>query len=100
LAGGVRPRQTLNLSATWLPAGADQRELLVRAGRRTESPDCFRCADSAARVDQALAAFAGLSWAHRLGRAGGLEVRVSGEHRREAAAARTPTPAASHLDLT
>src|SRR5262249_21152024 len=100
LAGGGRARQTLTLTTTWLPAGSDRLQLPVVAGRGTGAPDRVRCTHPGRRVDQALAAFAGLSWAHRLGRAGGLEVRLSGEHRREAAAPRTPTPAASHLNLT
>jgi hypothetical protein len=97
-AGGLA-RQALALTTTWLPTGSDRLDLLVLAGRRTESPDCFRCTESAARVDQTLGAFIGLSWAHGLGPAAALELRLSGEHHRGSAGARSPTSAPSHLDL-
>ncbi len=100
LAGGGRARQTLAFNATWLPGAAERLSLLVLAGRRTESPDCFRCTDLAARLDRELAAFAGLGWAHAFGGSGGLELRVSAEQRNASAGARSAPAAPSHLDLS
>jgi len=100
LAGGGRARQTLAFTTTWVPGGADRLSLLVLGGRRTESPDCFRCTDTAARVHAELAAFAGLAWTHALGRESGLELRLGAEHRIESAAARMVPERPGHLDLS
>jgi len=100
LASGGRARQTLALTTTWNPGEADRLSLLVLAGRRTESPDCFRCTEPAARVDRELAAFAGLGWAHALGTWAGLELRLAAEHRSRAAEARSTPSGPSHLDLS
>ncbi|HZJ54296.1 MAG TPA: hypothetical protein VFD38_09180, partial [Myxococcaceae bacterium] len=100
LAGGGRARQALALTTTWLPGAGDRLSLLVLAGRRSESPDCFRCTDAAARLDRELALFAGLGWVHAVGPLGGLELQVSAEHRSVSAGAREPTDAPSRLDLT
>jgi len=100
LAGGGRARQTLALTTTWLPGASDRLFLLVLAGRRSESPDCFRCTDAAARVDRELALLAGLGWVHALDPVSVLELRLSAEHRSMSAGARSPTDAPSRLDLT
>ncbi|RPH70322.1 MAG: hypothetical protein EHM78_11965 [Myxococcaceae bacterium] len=100
LAGGGRARQALALTTTWLPGPRDRLFLLALAGRRSESPDCFRCTDAAARVDRELALFAGLGWVHGLGPASALELRLGAEHRSASAGARSPTDAPSRLDLT
>ena len=44
LAGGGRSRQGLALAMSWAGT-SDRLSLLVLAGRRTESPDCFRCTE-------------------------------------------------------
>jgi hypothetical protein len=100
LAGGDRARQTLALTTTWLPGASDRLSLLMLAGRRSESPDCFRCTEAAARVDRELSLFAGLGWVHALGPVSALELRLSAEHRSASAGARSPTDAPSRLDLT
>jgi hypothetical protein len=100
LAGGGRARQALALTTTWLPGPSDRLSLLVLAGRRSESPDCFRCTDAAARVDRELAFLAGLGWVHQLGPISELELRLSAEQRSASAGARSPTDAPSRLDLT
>jgi hypothetical protein len=100
LAGGGRARQTLSFTTTWVPGEAGRLSLLVLAGRRTESPDCFRCTDAAARVHRELAAFAGLGWAHALGSGTGLELRLGAEHRSASASARAAPTGPSHLDLS
>lgn len=100
LASGGQARQTLALAATWLGGTLDRIFLLVLAGRRTESPDCFRCTEAAARMDRELAAFAGLGWVHALGPGAGLELRLSAEHRSTSAGARAPSDAPSRLDLS
>jgi hypothetical protein len=102
LAAGGRSRQTLALTTTWRPTEADRLGLLLLAGRRTESPDCFRCTDAAARVDRTLAVLAGVSWMHAFG-ATTLDLRFSVEHRLESTAA-SGSPSGpsgpSHLDLS
>ncbi len=100
LATGGRARQTVAFTTTWLPSAEDQLGLLVLAGRRTESPDCFRCTDAAARLDRELAVLAGLSWRHAFAAGAGLELRLSAEQRTASAGARTPPPGPSHLDLS
>jgi len=100
LAAGGRARQTLALTTGWLPGTSDRLFLLVLAGRRTESPDCFRCTEAAARLDGELALLAGIGWAHALAPDTGLELRLSLEHRSAAAKASTPTDAPSRLDLS
>ncbi len=100
LAAGGRSRQTLALTSRWLPGASDRVFLLVLAGRRTESPDCFRCTDAAARLDRELALLAGIGWAHALARGAGLELRLSWEHRTRAAAAAGTADAPSRLDLS
>ena len=100
LAGGGRARQTLALTTTWLAGARDRLSLLVLAGRRTESPDCFRCTEAAARSDRELALFAGLDWVHMPTPASGLELRLSAEHRSTAAGARVSTAGTSRLDLS
>ena len=100
LAAGGRARQNAALTATWLPSAEDRVGLLVVAGRRTESPDCLRCTEAAARVNRALAALVGLSWTHAFAPDTGLELRLSAEHRAESAGASSPPPGPSHLDLS
>ena len=100
LAAGGRARQGLALVTTWLPGTLDRLSLLVLAGRRTESPDCFRCTEAAARLEREIAAFAGLGWLHALGPGAGLALRLSAEHRNVSAEARSPTDAPSRLDLS
>lgn len=100
LAAGGRSRQTLTLATTWLPSPDDHLLMLVLAGRRTESPDCFRCTESAARVDRALALFGGLSWTHAFTPGTTLELRLSTEHRGDSAGARAEAAGTSHLDLS
>jgi hypothetical protein len=58
LAGGGRSRRA-SRSPSAGPGTSDRLSLLVLAGRRTESPDCFRCTESAARLDRELALLAG-----------------------------------------
>src|SRR5215472_1374159 len=86
LAAGGRSRQTLAMTTTWRPTEADRLGLLLLAGRRTESPDCFRCTDTAARVDRTLAVLAGAAWTHDFGSTV-LDLRLSAEHRMESARA-------------
>jgi len=100
LSSGGRARQALSLGTTWLPGAQDRLSLLVLAGRRTESPDCFRCTEAAARLEREFSAFAGLGWVHALGPGAGLELRLSAEHRNATAAARSPADAPSRLDLS
>ena len=100
LASGGRARQTLALATTWLPGTLDRISLLVLTGRRTESPDCFRCTEVAARLDRELTAFVGLGWVHALWPSAGLELRLSAEHRSTSAAARAPSDKPSRLDLS
>ena len=100
LAAGGRARQSLALSTTWHPSPDDRLSLLLLGGRRTESPDCFRCRPSAARLDRELAGLVGLSWAHALARGSALELRVSAEQRLRSAGAVTASPGSSHLDLS
>jgi hypothetical protein len=100
LASGGRARHGLTLVTTWLPGTLDHLSFLVLAGRRTESPDCFRCTEAAARLESEIAAFAGLGWLHALGPGAGLELRLSVEHRTLSADARSPTDAPSRLDLS
>ena len=100
LAGGGQSRQALTVGTTWLPGTLDRISLLVLAGRRTESPDCFRCTEAAARLDRELALFAGLGWVHVLGTSAGIELRLSAEHRGASAGARAPSDAPSRLDLS
>jgi hypothetical protein len=100
LAGGGRARQVLALITTWLPGARDRLSLLVLAGRRTESPDCFRCTDAAARVDRELAGLAGIAWEHALAPGAGLALRLSAEHRNDSAGAPTPSADSSRLDLS
>ncbi|HEY1335120.1 MAG TPA: hypothetical protein VGF31_12745, partial [Myxococcaceae bacterium] len=100
LAGGGRSRQTLALVTRWLPGSSDRLSFLVLAGRRTESPDCFRCTEAAARLDRELALLAGVGWAHAFAPGAGLDLRLSLEHRNAAAEALTPTDGPSRLDLS
>ena len=100
LAGGGRSRQTLALVTRWVPGTADQLSLLLLAGRRTESPDCFRCTEAAARLDREIALFAGIGWGHTFAPGAGLELRLSLEHHSEAAGALDSTDAPSRLDLS
>ncbi|HEY1335656.1 MAG TPA: hypothetical protein VGF31_15440, partial [Myxococcaceae bacterium] len=100
LASGGRFRQTLALTTRWLPGASDRLFLLVLAGRRTESPDCFRCTEAAARLDRELALLAGIGWAHVLAPGTGLELRLSWEHRDAAATAAGPADTPSRLDLS
>lgn len=100
LAAGGRARQTLAFTTTWIPGEADRLSLLILAGRQTESPDCFRCTDAAARLDRELAAFAGLTWAHGFEGGMGLELRLAAEHRARSAGARSEPVGPSHLDLS
>ncbi len=100
LAGGGRARQSLALSTTWAATSADRLSMLVLAGRRTESPDCFRCTAAAARLDSELAGLVGLSWAHAFGQRAGLDLRLSAEQRIGSAGAVTPSAGPSHLDLS
>jgi hypothetical protein len=100
LAAGGRSRQTLALTTHWLPGASDRLFLLVLAGRRTESPDCFRCTETAARLDRELALLAGIGWAHALAPGASLELRLSLEHRSAAAAGSGPADAPSRLDLS
>jgi hypothetical protein len=100
LAGGGRARQVLALTLTWLPGARDRLSLLVLAGRRTESPDCFRCTDAAARVDRELAGLAGITWEHVLAPGVGLALRLSAEHRNVSASARAPSDEPGRLDLS
>ncbi|MGZ6133441.1 MAG: hypothetical protein ACXWK9_03230, partial [Myxococcaceae bacterium] len=100
LAGGGRARQSLALSTTWHPSAGDHLSLLVLAGRRTESPDCYRCTAAAARLDAELAGLVGLSWTHTLAPGAGLTLGVSAEQRIRSAAAVTQPPGPSHLDLS
>ena len=99
LAGGGRSRQSLALVTSWAGT-SDRLSLLVLAGRRTESPDCFRCTESAARIDRELALLAGIGWVHALAPGAALDLRLSLEHRSAAAGAREPTGAPSRLDLS
>jgi hypothetical protein len=100
LAGGGRARQVLALTTTWLPGAQDRLSLLVLAGRRTESPDCFRCTDAAARVDREVAGLAGFTWEHVLAPGAGLALRLSAEHRNASASARAPSDEPGRLDLS
>ncbi len=100
LAGGGRARQSLALSTTWHPSAGDHLSLLVLAGRRTESPDCYRCTAAAARLDAELAGLVGLSWTHALAPGAGLTLGVSAEQRIRSAAAVTQPQGPSHLDLS
>jgi hypothetical protein len=100
LAAGGRGRQALALTTTWRPSAEDRLGVLLLLGRRTESPDCFRCTDAAAREDRVLALLAGLSWAHGFDRDTALELRLSAEQRLESAGARGSPAGPSHLDLS
>ena len=100
LAGGGRTRQVFALTTTWFPGARDHLSLLVLAGRRTESPDCFRCTDAAARVDRELAGLVGIGWEHALAPGAGLALRLSAEHRNTAADARAPSSEPGRLDLS
>jgi hypothetical protein len=100
LAGGGRSRQTLALVTRWVPGIADELSLLLLAGRRSESPDCFRCTEAVARLDREIALFAGIGWGHAFAPALSLELRLSLEHRNAAATPRDATDAPSRLELS
>jgi hypothetical protein len=100
LASGGRARQGLTLVTTWLPGTLGRLSLLVLAGHRTESPDCFRCTEAAARLHREISAFVGFGWVHAFGPGAGVELRLSAEHRNVSADARSPTDAPSRLDLS
>ena len=100
LAGGGRARQSIALTTAWRPGAQDRLSLRFLAGRRTESPDCFRCTEAAARQEHELALFAGAGWVHALDRSSGVELRLSGEHRSTGAGALSPTAGPSRLDLS
>jgi hypothetical protein len=73
LASGSRSRQRGLLEATLLISEHDALTFTVLGTRTTESPDCFRCTEAAARQTTTLGLGGGLRWRHRF--TGGAELQ-------------------------
>jgi len=99
LAAGHRAAQKLLLGATFLPGARDTVSLTLLGLRHTESPDCFRCTEAAARQVTGLDLGGTLRWRHRL-EPGELEVHAGLEVRRQDAGAVRAEAGASVLDLS
>ena len=99
LAAGSRGAQRLLLGTRLLASDRDVLSLTLLGLRSTESPDCFRCTDAAARQRTALGLGGSLRWIHRLDR-GELEAHAGLELRWVDAGAVNGTAIPSALDLT